>query len=129
MNKRTFYLAPFATCFAAVVVVPGAKARWVDAGPDCPNWPGCYGQLTVPESAAEIDSAESLFPDAPVEIGKGWAELAVLVSLALGLSNVYWHLPLAVAVAHNAGGALLLLTLVALNYYSRTARVRGTHLG
>ena len=54
--------------------------------------------------------------------------LALLVQVSLGLSNVYWHLPLAVAVAHNAGGALLLLTLVALNYYSRTARVRGTHL-
>ncbi len=38
------------------------------------------------------------------------------LQLCLGLSNVFWLLPLAVAVAHNAGGALLLLSLVSLNY-------------
>ncbi|MDR2212350.1 MAG: COX15/CtaA family protein [Pseudomonadales bacterium] len=38
------------------------------------------------------------------------------IQLCLGLSNVHWSLPLPVAVAHNAGGALLLLSLVSLNY-------------
>ncbi len=38
------------------------------------------------------------------------------IQLGLGLSNVFWSLPLWVAVAHNAGGALLLLSLVTLNY-------------
>jgi cytochrome c oxidase assembly protein subunit 15 len=44
--------------------------------------------------------------------------LAALLTLqlTLGLSNVWWSLPLAVAVAHNAGGALLLLALITLNY-------------
>lgn len=43
--------------------------------------------------------------------------LALLViQLCLGLSNVIWSLPFWVAVAHNAGGALLLLALVTLNY-------------
>lgn len=43
--------------------------------------------------------------------------LALLVlQVALGLSNIFWSLPLWVAVAHNAGGALLLLSLVNLNY-------------
>ena len=55
--------------------------------------------------------------------------VALVVQVALGLSNVIWHLPLPVAVAHNAGGALLLMTLVALNYYLRTAKVRGEDLG
>jgi heme a synthase len=40
----------------------------------------------------------------------------LVVQVALGLSNIIWSLPLAVAVAHNAGGALLLLSLVSLNY-------------
>lgn len=40
----------------------------------------------------------------------------LIVQLSLGLSNIVWSLPFAVAVAHNAGGALLLLTLVNLNY-------------
>ena len=38
------------------------------------------------------------------------------IQVALGLSNVIWSLPLPIAVAHNAGGALLLLALVSLNY-------------
>lgn len=39
-----------------------------------------------------------------------WAVLALQV--CLGISNIVFNLPLPVAVAHNAGGALLLLTLV-----------------
>jgi len=41
------------------------------------------------------------------------------VQVLLGMSNIIWQLPLAVAVAHNAGGALLLLALVTLNYRLR----------
>jgi cytochrome c oxidase assembly protein subunit 15 len=43
----------------------------------------------------------------------------LVVQLSLGLSNVIWSLPLPVAVAHNACGALLLLSLVTLNYRLR----------
>ncbi|MDE1167515.1 MAG: COX15/CtaA family protein [Pseudomonas sp.] len=56
----------------------------------------------------------------------GLPRLGLLVLLALGLqvglgiSNVVLHLPLAVAVAHNAGGATLLLTLLLVNYCTRT---------
>ncbi|WP_084545198.1 COX15/CtaA family protein [Derxia gummosa] len=39
---------------------------------------------------------------------------ALLAQLALGISNVHYGLPLAVAVAHNAGAATLLLVLVAI---------------
>ena len=41
------------------------------------------------------------------------------VQVSLGVSNVLLHLPLAVAVAHNAGGAALLLVLVLINYRLR----------
>ncbi len=44
------------------------------------------------------------------------------LQVALGLSNVAFFLPLSVAVAHNAGGALLLLVLVTLNHRLRTLR-------
>ncbi|EKE81494.1 COX15/CtaA family protein [Idiomarina xiamenensis] len=42
--------------------------------------------------------------------------LLLLVQVALGISNVWFSLPLPVAVAHNAVGVLLLISLVALNY-------------
>lgn len=47
---------------------------------------------------------------------------ALLVQLSLGVGNVLLHLPLAVAVLHNAGAALLLVLLVTLNF--RLARRR-----
>ncbi|MGA0805727.1 MAG: COX15/CtaA family protein, partial [Pseudohongiellaceae bacterium] len=40
----------------------------------------------------------------------------LVLQVMLGLSNIIWSLPLWVAVAHNAGGALLLLSMVSLNY-------------
>ncbi|WP_422139423.1 COX15/CtaA family protein [Endozoicomonas sp. ALC020] len=75
-RQRTgFYLSLFATLLAAVVVGLGAYTRLVHAGLGCPDWPGCYGFLTVPETAQEIAIAETLFPHAPVEVDKGWAEM------------------------------------------------------
>ena len=76
---------------AVVVVVLGAYTRLVDAGLGCPDWPGCYGFIGVPETASEISQAETLFPDAPVEIDKAWAEMVhryfagSLLLLVLGL--------------------------------------------
>jgi len=38
------------------------------------------------------------------------------LQVLLGMSNIIWSLPLPIAVAHNAVGALLLLSMVSLNY-------------
>ena len=46
--------------------------------------------------------------------------LALALQVGLGISNVIFHLPLLVAVAHNAGGAALLLVMVLINYRLRT---------
>jgi cytochrome c oxidase assembly protein subunit 15 len=48
--------------------------------------------------------------------------LALLLQIGLGVGNVLLHLPLPVAVMHNAGAALLLCLVIALNY--RLARRR-----
>lgn len=58
-------------------------------------------------------------------LAKRWAVIVVLgtvLQIALGISNVVFALPLAIAVAHNAGGAALLLILVTLNHRLRTAK-------
>ena len=50
--------------------------------------------------------------------------LAVLtLQIVLGISNVVWVLPLFIAVAHNAVGALLLIVLVSIIYRVRTVNV------
>ena len=56
----------------------------------------------------------------PATATLGRVLLGVLaLQLALGISNIVFHLPLWVATAHNGGAALLLLTLVTLLYWSR----------
>lgn len=52
--------------------------------------------------------------------------MVLAAQVALGISNIFYSLPLPVAVAHNAGGAILLLTIITAMY-----RIyRGTkHLG
>ena len=75
MKKKGFYLALIATLLASLVVGMGAYTRLVHAGLGCPDWPGCYGFLVVPETPEQIATAEELFPHAPVEADKGWAEM------------------------------------------------------
>lgn len=83
-----------ATFLASVVVMLGAWTRLVDAGLGCPDWPGCYGFLTVPETPEKIAIAEMRFPDAPVEVDKGWPEMihryfASLLGFVLLCLSVY----------------------------------------
>ena len=68
-------LALAGVALAALVVALGAYTRLVDAGLGCPDWPGCYGFLTVPATAGDIATAEARFPDAPVEPDKAWPEM------------------------------------------------------
>jgi cytochrome c oxidase assembly protein subunit 15 len=75
MTKPGFRLALFATLLAVVVVMLGAYTRLSHAGLGCPDWPGCYGFLGVPMSEHKQTLAEARFPDAPVEVAKGWYEM------------------------------------------------------
>ena len=63
------------TLFALVVIVLGAFVRLSDAGLGCPDWPGCYGLIDVPQTNQEIQLAEQSFPQRPVETGKAWKEM------------------------------------------------------
>ena len=45
--------------------------------------------------------------------------LLLFAQIALGISNIVMKLPISVAVMHNGGAALLLLSIVTLIYYSR----------
>ncbi|ARD20537.1 COX15/CtaA family protein [Shewanella japonica] len=40
----------------------------------------------------------------------------VVIQVGLGISNIVMHLPLGIAVSHNGGAALLLLTVIFINY-------------
>ena len=72
-NIRTLVLVSI--LLAIIVVTLGAYTRLTHAGLGCPDWPGCYGLLDVPESSEQISKAEQAFPDRPVEPEKAWNEM------------------------------------------------------
>ena len=90
-------LALLATPFALLVIVLGAFVRLSDAGLGCPDWPGCYGQLDVPQDAEEIARANAAFPDRPVDVAKAWIEMihryaaATLGLLILAIGALAWR--------------------------------------
>lgn len=69
-------LSIFAAMLAFCVVVLGAYVRLSDAGLGCPDWPGCYGAISVPQSESAIQAAQQNYPDKPLQHAKAWKEMA-----------------------------------------------------
>ncbi len=59
----------FAVLLAVTVIVLGAYTRLSDAGLGCPDWPGCYGHISVP------DDVSGKGFERPLESGKAWKEM------------------------------------------------------
>lgn len=62
-------LVQFTFLLSVVVIVLGAYTRLSNAGLGCPDWPGCYGFLTVPH-------VDQVPPELGLlETGKAWKEM------------------------------------------------------
>jgi cytochrome c oxidase assembly protein subunit 15 len=88
-----------AAVIAFCVIVLGAWVRLSHAGLGCPDWPGCYGQLTWPDAAHEIETANQAFPERPFESGKAWREMVhrylagSLMLLIFAMNWISWRGP------------------------------------
>lgn len=78
------------------VITKGAYVRLSDAGLGCPDWPGCYGHLLVPQSPEAVTNPAHLAAR-PLEQGKAWLEMihrylaSVLGLLILALAALAWR--------------------------------------
>lgn len=106
-----------ATILTLCVVVLGAYVRLSDAGLGCPDWPGCYGTLTVPQSVAALEHAQITYPDSPVEHAKAWKEMVhryfagVLGLLVLAIFVLGWKKRSEIKVSSWLPSALLVLII------------------
>ncbi|MDQ5849888.1 MAG: COX15/CtaA family protein [Pseudomonadota bacterium] len=118
-----------------VLVIQIALGGWVSAnyaGLACPDLPLCRGRWLPVDALTAIHWSHRVFAVA-VLVVVGWAAiramqifprlgiaiaLLLLLQLALGAANVAFGLPLPLAAAHNAGAALLLASLVVLNFFA-----------
>ena len=117
MNQAFHRLAVTAAVLTFCVIVLGAWVRLSDAGLGCPDWPGCYGQLTWPGHDTEIEQANQAFPERPVEPHKAWREMVhrylagLLVLAVVALNWLAWRPPNRVAGFRLKAGLLLGLIL------------------
>ncbi len=115
--KHLHKVALFAAAVAFVVIVLGAYVRLSHAGLGCPDWPGCYGQLTWPAETQEIQRANEAFPERPVESAKAWKEMVhrylagALVLLVLLINYLAWKPAQRPGKTRLLAGGLLLLIL------------------
>jgi len=68
-------LALFTFALAFVVILLGAYTRLTNAGLSCPDWPHCYGFITAPHTASQIQDAAQRYPLTPVDTQKAWTEM------------------------------------------------------
>ena len=94
MYKKLILAALILTFF---VVPLGAYVRLSNAGLGCPDWPGCYGQITPHHAAEAIDAALKINPDGVVSHDKAWKEMVhryfagTLGLLILTIAVVAWR--------------------------------------
>jgi cytochrome c oxidase assembly protein subunit 15 len=89
-------LARFGALLALTVVMLGAWVRLTDAGLGCPDWPGCYGRLVVPDQTTPAQELGTEFTR-PLEAGKAWREMihrylaSALGLVCVALAVVAWR--------------------------------------
>ena len=71
----SYKLAIVTTFLAFIVVMLGAYTRLKDSGLGCPDWPGCYGHVTVPSVQQLVSENNQAAIMQPLEAPKAWAEM------------------------------------------------------
>ncbi|OBT30571.1 COX15/CtaA family protein [Vibrio splendidus] len=73
--KLLMFIMRVTILLTLTVIVLGAYTRLSDAGLGCPDWPGCYGKITVPSDVLAVNEANLQFPERVLEAEKAWIEM------------------------------------------------------
>ncbi len=96
-NKSALYFLYMAFFLAFIVIQLGAYTRLKDAGLGCPDWPGCYGKLTLPKQPSILNNTPYIGPS--LNPAKAWPEMIhryaaaslVILSFAAVVLIIYKH--------------------------------------
>lgn len=109
----------FTLMFTFLVVVVGAFVRLTDAGLGCPDWPGCYGEITPQHAKEEIAEAvaQQGGTHGPVSLKKAWHEMlhryiaGILGLLILAITVIAWRKRASLGQSPALATALLALVM------------------
>ena len=99
LRKRTAALTALALFLTFDLVVFGSFTRLTDSGLGCPDWPGCYGELSPLHARDDIHAAQTAAPLGPVTFTKAWIEMihrylamtvGVLILVLAASSTLTW---------------------------------------
>ena len=97
LHRRLQALTALTLFLTFDLIVFGAFTRLSDSGLGCPDWPGCYGEVSPWGAQVDILAAQNAAPGGPVTWGKAWIEmihryLAMTVGmLILVMAAVAWR--------------------------------------
>jgi cytochrome c oxidase assembly protein subunit 15 len=75
-KRRRYKKILFLTWFLTLdLIMFGAFVRLTDSGLGCPDWPGCYGNVTPIGALQSIREAAQVMPEGPVTLPKAWIEM------------------------------------------------------
>lgn len=88
----------FLTWFLTLdLIMFGAFVRLTDSGLGCPDWPGCYGNVTPLGASTHIENALQAMPYGAVSFSKAWIEMvhryagSVLGMLIIAIVYMAWR--------------------------------------
>lgn len=112
--KAFKYLVVLTLALTLLAIMLGAYTRLTHAGLGCPDWPGCYGFLQVPDQPEQLEQAQQNFPQQPLVVHKAHNEMRHrYVAGLLGLAVVtLWLASLRLKAYRNLTSSLVLIVIL-----------------